>query len=243
VGGFAALARRPALAGLLLGLLTYKPQFALLVPIALAASRQWRALAVAAAAACALALASVAAFGIEPWRVWLEWVAGSTADYPKWALWCRVQGESIYNNLRVLGASNAAANLGQAIAGFAAAGCVWWSYRRQAPSDLQLAVLLPATVLAAPHVANYDGVLIVVAATLLFVRGLDAGFRRGEPIVLMLAWAIQMFNPPTEYRVGVITPLLTMLVIACAISRSAAGAAYDERSYGDPPSAAAVTSR
>jgi hypothetical protein len=72
-------------------------------------------------------------------------------------------------------------------------------------------------------------------------RGLDAGFRRGEAIVLMLAWAVQMFNPPTGYRIGVITPLLTMLVITCAISRSAADAAYDERIYGEPSSAAAAT--
>ena len=47
VGGFALAKRRPLLAGFLLGVLTYKPQFWLMVPIALIAARQWKTLAAA----------------------------------------------------------------------------------------------------------------------------------------------------------------------------------------------------
>ena len=46
-GGFLLLPRRPALAGVLFGLMIYKPQLAVLVPVALLASRQWRTIAVA----------------------------------------------------------------------------------------------------------------------------------------------------------------------------------------------------
>ncbi len=45
------LERRPVLAGVFIGSLTYKPQFGILLPIALAASRQWRAFASAAVTA------------------------------------------------------------------------------------------------------------------------------------------------------------------------------------------------
>ena len=38
-----ALERRPVLAGVFMGFLTYKPQFGILFPVALAASKQWRA--------------------------------------------------------------------------------------------------------------------------------------------------------------------------------------------------------
>src|SRR5262249_14697279 len=43
-GGFALLERRPVLAGVLLGLLAYKPQIWALVPLALLSARAWRAL-------------------------------------------------------------------------------------------------------------------------------------------------------------------------------------------------------
>jgi hypothetical protein len=43
-GGLILLDKRPLLAGLLLGCLVYKPQFALVVPLLLLAARQWRAI-------------------------------------------------------------------------------------------------------------------------------------------------------------------------------------------------------
>ena len=52
VAGFRALPQRPVLGGVLLGLLSFKPQFCLLVPIALIAASQWRALIAAAASRC-----------------------------------------------------------------------------------------------------------------------------------------------------------------------------------------------
>src|SRR5258707_10279692 len=42
-GGLGLLERRPLLAGGLLGLLIYKPQLGLLIPVALLAGRHWRA--------------------------------------------------------------------------------------------------------------------------------------------------------------------------------------------------------
>ena len=44
LGGFRLLPGRPVPAGILFGLLTYKPQLAVLVPVALAAASEWRCL-------------------------------------------------------------------------------------------------------------------------------------------------------------------------------------------------------
>lgn len=44
VGGLRSLRRYPWIGGILLGLLTYKPQFVLLVPVVLLAARQWKAI-------------------------------------------------------------------------------------------------------------------------------------------------------------------------------------------------------
>jgi glycosyl transferase family 87 len=64
VGGAAVwLDRRPALAGVCLGCLAYKPQLGMIVPLALAAAGRWRCFAVAAATVAILAAAATLAFG------------------------------------------------------------------------------------------------------------------------------------------------------------------------------------
>lgn len=219
IGGFGALPRRPALAGLLLGLLSYKPQLWLLVPVALAAARQWRVLASAVLTAALLALASLAVFGSTAWLTWIGWVVNPPpAAYQAFLECCRLHDESVYTNLALLGAPRLAADLGQLAAIGVAGGCVWWGWRRPLQAELQLAVLLAATCLAAPHVANYDAVLLVVAATLVFVHGLGHGFRPAGAIVPLLVWAIQLANPPDVFPIGRLTPLLTLLLIAGALA-------------------------
>jgi hypothetical protein len=62
-----SLERRPVLAGMLMGCLSYKPQFGILFPVALAASNQWRAFASAPAATALLIGASIFVFGTGVW--------------------------------------------------------------------------------------------------------------------------------------------------------------------------------
>ena len=73
-GTLGLLERRPALAGLCLGFLAYKPQFGLLFPIVLIADRRWLTIAVAALAAGGLAAASWLAFGSASWEAFLHWM-------------------------------------------------------------------------------------------------------------------------------------------------------------------------
>jgi hypothetical protein len=221
VGGFSLLASRPRAAGVLLGVLTYKPQLWLLAPVALVAAREWRALATTILAAGTMVLASVAAFGIEPWQAWIGWfIDAPPAIYQTWLQAGRLHGQSVYTNLVLIGVPHTAATAGQLLTTLFCAGVTWWCYRRTMPQDLRLAVLLSATVLAAPHVTNYDTVLLVVAATLVFAHGLDHGFGRGGVAIPVLVWTIQLFNPPGVFRIGLITPVVTALLIACAIARA-----------------------
>src|SRR6202043_3793016 len=69
------LERRPVLAGVFIGCLTYKPQFGILLPLALAAANQWRAFVSTAVTALILTGASIAAFGTGPWIAFPEQLA------------------------------------------------------------------------------------------------------------------------------------------------------------------------
>ena len=71
-GALVMLDRRPLLAGVLFGLLAYKPQFGLMVPLVLAVSGRWRCFAAAAATVALLALATTAAFGPQIWHAFLD---------------------------------------------------------------------------------------------------------------------------------------------------------------------------
>jgi energy-converting hydrogenase Eha subunit A len=73
-GGLALtmLRARPVVAGMLLALLTLKPQLALMVPVALVCARAWRALAAMTLTTLALAAAALGAFGIEAYAAFLH---------------------------------------------------------------------------------------------------------------------------------------------------------------------------
>lgn len=70
--GLRWLDRSPAAAGVLLGLLSYKPQVWVRVPLALLAARQWRALSWTVGTVVVMSLVSLATFGLDFWLVFVE---------------------------------------------------------------------------------------------------------------------------------------------------------------------------
>src|SRR5262245_9079541 len=73
IGGVLLLLdRRPIMAGVLLGLLTYKPHFGILFPLVLLLDRRWQVIAAAIVTALALAALATLAFGVAPWRAFIE---------------------------------------------------------------------------------------------------------------------------------------------------------------------------
>ncbi|MGC2412384.1 MAG: glycosyltransferase family 87 protein [Stellaceae bacterium] len=219
VGGFGLLTRYPVLGGGLLGILTFKPQLWLMVPIALVAARHWRALAGAGVSALAVALFSLALFGPEIWRVWFGLMTGGDAAYRAWVTSGRLNGISVFACVAWLGAPLAIANLAQWAAIAISAAFVYRAYRRPHPGTLALAILLAATMLAAPHVSTSDAVLLALA-TSLFVTA--SGQVAPSPAQLMLAaavWIIPLFNPPSVFRPGSFTPLLILMLLGAILAR------------------------
>jgi alpha-1,2-mannosyltransferase len=164
--------RRPIPAGLLFGMLCYKPQFGLLVPIALAAGGQWRAFAAAGAAVAALVLASLALFGVATWRAFFATLGGSHEIYESGRILFAGMANT-FGAARFLGAGASVAYILQAAASLSAAVIVGIVWRRNLSLPTRAATLAAASLVAAPLALLYDLMLAVIAAAWL-VRDRDA---------------------------------------------------------------------
>ena len=185
------LERRPIVAGVFVGCLSYKPQFGILFPVALVAARQWRTIASAAATAVLLAGVSIAMFGIEPWTQFpRELLAqagvnlfvgpGQGANPGPWG-----QVQSVYGLVRRLNGGPAIAWPGQGTATFGMAVIVWLVWRSRAQYTLKAAVLSAAVLVATPYVFAYDLQAIAVPVAFLALDQIDRGLLRGEQTTLL----------------------------------------------------------
>lgn len=163
-GGLSLLERRPLVAGGLLGLLIYKPQLGLLIPIALLAGRHWRAFMTAAMVAGLLLAVSAVGFGTDVWGDYVRNLAVLRHMILEngTGVWYRFV--SVFVAARRLGAPVETAYLVQVMAGALAAVGVVLVWFRDAPAGIKNAVLVLSTCLATPYLQDYDlvfGALVV----------------------------------------------------------------------------------
>lgn len=235
IGGFSLLESQPVAAGILLGIVSYKPQMFLMVPVALLAGRHWKVIAVGIATGAALSLLSLAVFGPGVWEDWLRLMLFPSDTYREWLLRGRMGGQSVYACLLHLGASPRIAAWTQYAAMALAALCVWLASRRPARPEIRLMVLLAATLLAAPHVSSQDAVLLCAASVLLLHLGFRDGFQPGDLPVIGAIWVVEAFDPPVMLHGGVVTPILLAVFVIRLLRRAVPGA-VNSGSPSDPTS-------
>src|SRR5207302_3622129 len=73
--GLLLLEKEPIVAGVLLGALSFKPQLAVLLPVALIAGGHWRAIVSACLTVVGLSLLTIQFFGVEIWAEFLSSIA------------------------------------------------------------------------------------------------------------------------------------------------------------------------
>jgi hypothetical protein len=206
------LKRRPILSGIFLGLLTYKPQFGLLFPLALAMGGHWRAFIMACLSALTLIALSNAVYGPAAFAAFFH-VLPQTAQtlLDEGAVgWSKLQ--SVYGLARWLGLSSAAGWTAQAMMTLACAVAVARLWRSGAPRALKAAGLAAATLLATPYLFVYDLPVLAVAIAFLYR---DRPFDRIEFAALGLA----LVCVAAFAFVPVPTGLFAILVVASLILR------------------------
>jgi hypothetical protein len=223
-GGLLLLDRSPLLAGCLFGLMSYKPQFAVLIPLALIAGRQWRALAATAVSATVFAAASLAVFGLPAWRAFLS----SATFIQKTVL---EQGgvkfsllQSPFGAIRMLGGGVDAAYVVQAMVAIYAAATVVWVWRGNSPFALKAATLAAGTLMVSPFVQQYDLVLLALPIAWLAMEGFQKGFRPYEKAILAVAWILPRISVPTTQSVKIsIAPIVITVLMTTILMRARRG--------------------
>jgi len=188
------LDRRPWLAGVLIGLLVYKPQFGVLIPIALVAGGRWRTIGAAAATVAALVVISFALLGSGIWHAFADSMSftqtvvleqGGTG-------WHKIQ--SIFAGVRAWGASVPIAYAAQASLFALLAATLAWLWHSDAAFELKAAALALGSLLATPYVLDYDLVVLAVAIAFFARHGLRHGFRSFEISLLAAAWIAPLLS-------------------------------------------------
>ena len=184
---------RPVLAGICLGLLTYKPQYGLLFPIVLIAAGHWRVFISAGVTALVLATASWLAFGIESWLAFFHWMPRFSQAFltEGQAPWWKMQ--SIFSLVRYLGGSEPLGWAFQWVLTASVAVVLALMWRSRVPYTLKAAALAAGALLTTPYLFMYDMMVLAIAVAFLVRIGLERGFQRYELPALACAFGL-MFS-------------------------------------------------
>jgi len=181
---------RPILAGVCLGLLSYKPQYGLLFPIVLIAAAQWRVFFSAAVTAVALAFVSWLAFGTESWQAFFHWMPMFSQAFltEGKATWWKLQ--SLFSLVRYFGGPEPMAWAFQWVLTATVAVVLALMWRSRIPYTLKAAALAVGTLLTTPYLFMYDMMVLAVPVAFLVRIGLREGFRPYELPALACALAL-----------------------------------------------------
>jgi hypothetical protein len=229
VSGLLNLERRPVLAGAFLGALSYKPQMAAAVFAALLIGRYWRALAAALAVAILLAAASVVVLGLDPWLAFLResQVARTFVENGRlpWMVMC-----TVFAAARLAGVDVPVAYALQAgvTCGALFALFVVWK-RRDIPLAARAAVLVTVIPLTTPYAFGYDLTVLALALIWLARTGFETGLRRGELLVLAIAWVVPSAGAVLAGLSGVLlAPVVLIALLGVLLRRILKGTDQDE---------------
>lgn len=203
IGGTSLLASRPFAAGAVLGLLSFKPQLALLLPVALLAGREWRAIAGGIASSLALVALGLLLFGAGTYWSFLA-LLPHFSDWLSAGRWPWGELASPFALLRWFGVPKTPALI---VHGFVALGAAALTARAWALKlDQRTAILAAATLLVPPYLFTYDALLLTLPLAALLRRG------NGGPF-FVLVWVLSLV--PT---VAYLTPFPNTIPLAALVA-------------------------
>jgi hypothetical protein len=223
-GGLVLLDRAPIAAGIFLGLMTYKPQLALLIPIALAAGRRWQTLSAMLVTSVGLIGASLLLFGIDVWAAFFQKIVvvlgglkggqiSAATTIPLWKM------PTVLSAMKLIGADLLTAAVIQVIVGLATVALVGWVWHSKASPAIRSAALVLGIFLVTPYSFVYDNILLAIALAGLGWEGYTKGWLPGEKVCLSFTWIAPIYL--SFYHCWLlIVPIALLLIMAIRRLRS-----------------------
>jgi hypothetical protein len=232
-GALVVLDRRPIAAGILFGLLVYKPQYGLLIPLVLAVSGRWKCFAAAAITVVLLALATTLVFGTSVWHAFL-----ASTEFTRTVVleqgntgWYKIQ--SVFAWARMWGAPIPLAYTLQGVTILAIGAALISLWRSAAPDALKAAGLCVAAILATPYSFDYDMMMLAPAIGFVAMDGFARNFGPWEKTMLAVLWLVPLLaRSVTQISLIPIGVPAMLAVFILILQRSGFGlsVAFSERS-------------
>jgi hypothetical protein len=223
--GLLLLEPAPIAAGILFGLLSYKPHFVILVPLALAAGRRWRALLSLGITSACLLLASVLLLGADVFTAFRDNLPATLQVLETGRLGGNVfpllsKMSTLFAALILAGSPLWLAQILQVALMLATAAIVAWVWFREASPAVRAAVLVLGVLLFPPYEFLYDLAILALPIAWLGWEGVSEGWLPGEQTVLFVCFLTPMLTPMLAKWLNLqITPLVLALLLAVALRR------------------------
>jgi alpha-1,2-mannosyltransferase len=238
-GALATLERRPLLAGILFGMLIYKPQLGLMVPVALAAAGRWRSTAAAIGTIAVLAGAAALAFGPQAWAAFFQSNSIARLALESGAIdWYKLQ--SVFAWARLWGAPVPLAYVVQGGVTTGVAAALIWLWRVAAPYPVKAAALCLGALLATPFVLDYDMLIVAPAIGFAAIDGRGRGFLPWEKTALAALWLAPLVARTLTHAIMIPLGVLTMSAAFILLLRRAAFVPALPMAFADASAATAL---
>ncbi len=216
------LERRPILAGVMFGLMSYKPQYGILVPIFLLATGRWRAIAAASVTVVLFAALSFAIFGAQTWQAFFVSVSFNRHVVLEQGGIGFEKIQSAFAAARLWGFSIATAYAFQCVVSLITVLTVTWIWRRTTKFELHAAGLATGILLATPYIIVHDLVILALPIAWLALEGRRCGFLPWEKSLLAFVWLLPLFARLLAGHAMIpIAPLAMLLLLADTARRAA----------------------
>lgn len=218
-GGLLLLDKSPFVAGLVFGLLSFKPQLAWLTIIALVAGRRWTAAFGAALSSVILLAAGIFVFGEATWAAFLKNLP-IHATMLGAGVFPLDKMPTLFAGCRLLGIPENLALILQAPVTVAAVATVVWVWYQNPSLRLRTSALAFGTCLASPYLFDYDLAVLSIAIAALAWEGCIKGWLKHEKAVLLFCWLIPFLGTIIANITYIqLSPVIIALSMALIIRR------------------------
>jgi alpha-1,2-mannosyltransferase len=186
--GLTLLDERPIVAGMLFGLLCYKPQFAVVIPFVLVATGRWRSFCAGAMSFLILAAAVTSLFGWAVWPAFWESLHFTRAVVLEQGNIGFHKMQSVFAWVRMWHGSIEFAYGAQIAVALAVIIALLRIWRTSIAMGYKQAALCLAALLITPYCLDYDLMLLAPAIALMAAEGRKRGFVPYEILALTVLW-------------------------------------------------------